>query len=186
MPFKILLKCECFKGNGGNLLTLRIPLLISMQKKAKREKDLENFYRKKKKGRLRGMKGNTSGKWETLCIYSLLLTPISYLLVFRMHIIFSPLGSINGWPHLFYWKYTSSWFWNIGKYALSFPPSQKVAQYLRLLSMKCQETGNNGKRTGICATNVIRSLSLYMPVGHFCELSNMGFSHILCRTSHTW
>lgn len=75
----------------------------------------------------------------------------------------SPLGLINGWPHLFDWKCTSSWFWNIGKYALSSPPSQKLAQCLRTGLVESQETGNNGQSTGSCSVGRIRLLSFCMP-----------------------
>jgi hypothetical protein len=39
---KFLLNCECLEGNGEDLLSLGTPLLIHA-KKARKEKDLENF-----------------------------------------------------------------------------------------------------------------------------------------------
>lgn len=116
-------------------------------------------------------------KGETLCIYSPLLTPISYSLLFWMCLISSPLGPINGWPHLFDWKYMSSWFWNIGKYALSFSASQKVAQHRRILPVESQKIGNNGIDTGSWTRGKLRLLSSHMPVSASWNLFNRGTSH---------
>lgn len=38
--------------------------------------------------------------------------------------------------------------WNLGKYALSFSASQKVAQHRRILPVESQKIGNNGIDTG--------------------------------------
>lgn len=144
---------------------------MTKQRKPRRGKDLENLLTEK-----RGVRGKKTHdkKGEILCIFSPLFTPISYLLLFWMLLISTLLGPINGWPHLFNWKYTSSWFWNIGKYALSFSPSQKVAQCLRLLPVESQETWDNGIRTGSCAIGKIRLLSFHMPLGHFGNLFKRG------------
>lgn len=153
-------------------------MIMTKQRKPKREKT-RKISLQRKRGNLDKYeeRKHKDPKGKTLCIYSPLLTPISYSLLFWMPLIFSPLGPINSWPHLFNWKYTSSWFWNIGKYALSFSPSQKVAQCWRLLPVESQKTGKNGIGTGSCARGKLRLLSFHMSVSPFCDLSKQGDTH---------
>lgn len=153
-------------------------MLMTKQRKPRREKDLENLL-KEKKGKFGWLRWEETQWGERRDVVHLLTfaQPYFFLTVVLDTLISSLLGPINGWPHLFDWKYTSSWFWNIGKYALSFSPSQKVAQCLRLLPVESQETGNNGIRTGSCAIGKMRLLSFHVLVGHFCDLFKMESSH---------
>lgn len=81
--------------------------------------------KREKLGRVRGKEGRQRG--GHMVRVSTFAHPCPLLAVV-LRLIASPLGSINGWPHLCDGKHTSSWFWNIGKYALSSAASQKVAQ----------------------------------------------------------
>lgn len=123
--------------------------MLSRGEESQGEKKTWKISLQRKRGSLDELEeGKARGRRDCASIH--LASPVSYSL-FWMRLIFSPLGSINGWPHLFDWKYTSSWFWNIGKYALSSPPSQEVAQCLRPLPLERQKTGSRDVGTGSCA-----------------------------------
>lgn len=102
-----------------------------------------------------------SNQREKHCLSAHLCSPRSLLSAVLAGFQTPPLGLINGWPHLFDWKCTSSWFWNIGKYALSSSPGQKLAQCLRIGLVESQETGNNGPSRGSYSVRRIRLLSFW-------------------------
>lgn len=147
-PFQIPAQLWMLGRCWGISATLNTSMLGISQRKPRREKTWKIYWQRKRGSLDELEKGKARGRRD--CASSHLCSPVSYSL-FWMRLIFSPLGSINGWPHLFDWKYTSSWFWNIGKYALSSPPSQEVAQCLRPLPLERQKTGSSDMGTGSCA-----------------------------------
>lgn len=91
-PSKFLLNCECLEGNRNTYY----PKHTYAHDQAKKAKE-----RKRPGKSPDGGKGDTwvsqrKGEESTLCVYPPLLIPLPCFQLFWMHLIASPLGSING------------------------------------------------------------------------------------------